>query len=153
MSLFRYTIKLEGGAAKNGSITAKTEDEARAKISSKHAVAEWVSIKADKPSPPPAKPAKPQAPKQQVPRAKSMSKLERMLYLQSGKCFFCREQLAAAEASIEHLYPRSKGGTSVEGNEVVCCAALNQVFGNMDLRAKFEFVIASGGSIKCPRGK
>lgn len=151
MSLFRYTIKLEGGTAKNGSITAKTEDEARKKVSAKHVVAEWVSIKADKPSPPTAKPVKPQAPRLQVPKSKSMSKLEKMLYLQSGRCFFCREQLSVAEASIEHLHPRSKGGTSTEGNEVVCCAALNQVFGNMDLRAKFEFVIAAGGSIKCPR--
>ena len=151
MSLFRYNVKLEGGATKNGSITAKTEEEARKNISSKHRVLEWLSIKADKPPTPPAKSVKPAKP--QTTKQKSITKLEKMLYLQAGKCFFCRHPLALSDASIEHLHPRSKGGNSTEDNEVVCCAALNQTFGNMDLRAKFDFVINAGGSITCPRKK
>lgn len=146
MSLFRYSIKLEGGTTKEGSITAKTEDEARRKISSEHKVAAWVSIKAANPAAPKPKPATPPASKPKAP-----AKLAKLLYLQAGKCFFCREPLALGDASIEHLHPRSKGGTSTEDNEVVCCTALNQTFGNMDLRAKFAFIIAAGGGIKCPR--
>lgn len=147
MSLFRYSIKLEGGATKDGSITAKTEEEARKKISAAHKVAAWVSVKAAGPAAPSApKPEKPPAPK-----PKPSTKLQRMLYLQAGKCFFCGEQLALRDASIEHLQPRSKGGGSTEDNEVVCCTALNQTFGSMGLRAKFAFVIASGGAIKCPK--
>ena len=148
MSLFRYNIRLEDGTTKNGSLTAKTEEEARKNISSKHKVSEWVSINADKPSSP--KPKSEQSEKPQATKQKSISKLEKILYLQSGKCFFCRQQLALSEASIEHLHPRSKGGSSTEDNEVVCCTALNQTFGNMDLRTKFDFVISAAGSIKCP---
>lgn len=154
MSLFRYSVKLAGGATKNGSITAKTEDEARKKVASLQPVAEWLSIAADKPKPPKPEPAKaakaPPAAKPAPLRKKPMSKLEKLLYLQSGKCFFCREPLALGDASIEHLHPRSKGGKDMDDNLVACCAALNQTFGSMDLRTKFDFIISSGGVLQCP---
>jgi 5-methylcytosine-specific restriction endonuclease McrA len=73
-----------------------------------------------------------------------------MLYLQSGKCFFCGRALKAGDASIEHLLPRSKGGGSTEENEVVCCKALNHTFGDMDLKAKFKFALEAAGNFKCP---
>lgn len=155
MSLFRYSVKLDGGATKSGSITAKTEEEARQKIYSLHSIAEWLSIAADKPKPPKPAPVKavkapPPSIKPSLLKKKPMSKLEKLLYLQSGKCFFCREALALSDASIEHLHPRSKGGKSTDDNVVVCCAALNQTFGSMDLRTKFDFLISSGGLLQCP---
>lgn len=82
---------------------------------------------------------------------KTLSKLGKLLYLQSGLCFFCGEKLAETDASIEHLHPKSRGGTSDEDNVVVCHRSLNETFGDMDLKRKFAFVLKSAGSFKCPR--
>jgi hypothetical protein len=84
-------------------------------------------------------------------KPKALSKLRKMLYLQSGRCFFCGEPLKDQEASIEHLNPKSRGGTSTEDNEVVCHASLNETFGGMDLKRKFAFVLRTAGSFKCPK--
>jgi hypothetical protein len=34
-------------------------------------------------------------------------------YQQSDRCFFCGELLKEEDASIEHLHPKSRGGTSL----------------------------------------
>lgn len=78
------------------------------------------------------------------------TKLSKMLYLQSGRCFFCGEPLRESDASIEHLNPTSRGGTRTEDNEVVCHASLNATFGSMDLKRKFEFALKAAGKFKCP---
>lgn len=83
-------------------------------------------------------------------KPKAISKLAKMLYLQSGRCFFCGEPLQEEDASIEHLNPKSRGGASIEENEVVCHRSLNETFGGMDLKRKFAFVLKSAGSFKCP---
>jgi len=93
--------------------------------------------------------AAPVPPRTQTPKA--LSKLGKLLYLQSGLCFFCGEQLAEADANIEHLNPRSRGGKSTEDNVVACHKSLNETFGDMDLKRKFAFVLKSTGSFKCPR--
>jgi len=86
-----------------------------------------------------------------VPTApKALTKLRKMLYLQGGSCFFCGQPLPEGDASIEHLNPKSRGGTSVEDNEVVCHKTLNHAFGNMDLKRKFEFVLKTKGAFRCP---
>lgn len=79
-----------------------------------------------------------------------LSKLEKMLCLQGGQCFFCKEPLAAGEASIEHLLPLTHGGTRVESNEVVCHKSVNHAFGSMDLKNKVEFILKSAGKFRCP---
>lgn len=85
------------------------------------------------------------------PKPKALSKLGKMLYLQSGCCFFCGKPLTENEASIEHLNPKSHGGTSSADNEVVCHRSLNETFGSMDLKSKFAFVLKAAGSFKCPK--
>ena len=86
-----------------------------------------------------------------APKPQSPTKLERILYLQQGKCFFCGEKLAMADANIEHLYPMSKGGMRTEDNEVVCHKTLNDTFGDLPLKQKFEFVLKAAGSFRCPK--
>lgn len=142
MGLYRYSIEAVGGKTATGQITAKTEAEARERVATKTQVRKWISIEE---VPPAASPAKPKAV-----AAASLSKLERMLYLQSGRCFFCGEQLVAKDASIEHLNPKSKGGTNGEDNVVVCHATLNAAFGSLALKQKFEFVLRSAGKFRCP---
>ena len=84
------------------------------------------------------------------PKPKSLTKLRKMLYLQSGLCFFCGKKLAENEATIEHLHPKSRGGTNSDDNEVVCHKSLNETFGAMDLKRKFEFVLKNAGAFSCP---
>jgi len=89
-----------------------------------------------------------QMPAQKTP---SLTKLEKMLYLQLNKCFFCGEKLLLPDANIEHLHPLSLGGTRTEDNEVVCHKSLNETFGDMPLKRKFEFVLKAAGSFQCPK--
>jgi hypothetical protein len=97
-------------------------------------------------APKPAPPAIATAPKPQ-----SLTRLERMLYLQQGKCFFCGEQLALEDANIEHLNPLSLGGKSTPDNLVVCHKSLNDTFGDLPLKQKFKFVLEAAGSFRCPK--
>jgi 5-methylcytosine-specific restriction endonuclease McrA len=71
---------------------------------------------------------------------KVLTKLRKILYLQGETCFFCGKPLREEDASIEHLNPKSRGGSSTEDNEVVCHKTLNQAFGDMDLKRKLDFV-------------
>jgi 5-methylcytosine-specific restriction endonuclease McrA len=82
--------------------------------------------------------------------SKALTKLRKVLYLQGGQCFFCGKPLKEEDASIEHLNPKSRGGTSTEDSEVVCHKTLNHAFGNMDLKRKFEFVLKVKGAFRCP---
>ena len=141
MSLFRYKVIVNGGVEKEGRITAKTEDEARRRVAEKLSVVEWRTLAAESP---------PVAASKAAPKPKPLSKLKKMLYLQSGRCFFCGEPLKEDQASIEHLNPTSRGGTRTEDNEVVCHATLNETFGSMDLKRKFEFTLRAAGKFKCP---
>jgi hypothetical protein len=89
----------------------------------------------------------------QAPASKSpsLTKLEKMLYLQQGRCFFCGEKLLPTDANIEHLLPISMGGKRTEDNEVICHKTLNDTFGNLPLKQKFEFVVKAAGSFRCPK--
>jgi hypothetical protein len=86
-----------------------------------------------------------------APKSQSLTKLEKMFYLQQERCFFCGEKMTLAEANIEHLHPLSKGGTRSEDNEVVCHKTLNDTFGDLPLKQKFEFVLKTAGSFSCPK--
>lgn len=174
MSLFAYTVYLADRTSKTGQVTAKTEVEAKRKILELHPLGTnlKVSVKdearrpdakkvseqpAEKAVKQPAKKAVKQAAKKTAKKAvkkkvaSGLTKLRKMLYLQSGKCFFCGEDLPLERATIEHLHPRSKGGPSTADNEVVCCAELNHTFADMELKRKFEFVLKSAGHFKCPK--
>lgn len=142
MSLYRYKVLLAGGTEKEGRITAKTPKEARERVAKEISVAEWRSLEPEGP---------PAGGGADVRKPSAASKLSRMLYLQSGRCFFCGQPLREEDASIEHLNPTSKGGTRTEDNEVVCHATLNATFGSLDLKRKFEFVLKAAGKFTCPR--
>ena len=97
-----------------------------------------------------AKPNPKLLPGSQPKSPKTLTKLRKMLYLQGGNCFFCGTPLSEDDASIEHLNPKSRGGPSAEDNEVVCHRTLNHAFGNMDLKRKFEFILKTKGTFRCP---
>jgi hypothetical protein len=78
--------------------------------------------------------------------------LERLLYAQGDDCFFCKRPLAKADASVEHLVAKAKGGGNGDDNCVVCCKAMNALFGSMSLKEKFDVVLKQKGHFKCPNG-
>jgi hypothetical protein len=154
MSLFQYKITLTGGKIRAGQITAKTEALARERLAKQFSIVSWQSIR-EKPvqqsapgkSPQPVKPA----PVAKPISAKAATRLEKLLYLQSSKCFFCGRVLTKAEASVEHLLPKSKGGSDADGNVVACCVALNRTFGSMELKEKVRIILDKAGKFTCPK--
>lgn len=76
--------------------------------------------------------------------------LERLLFLQGGRCFFCKQLLPKAEASVEHLQAVATGGTNHDDNCVACCKTLNRVLGSMPLKTKIEVVLNQNGDFVCP---
>ncbi|NHZ42791.1 HNH endonuclease [Massilia sp. CCM 8693] len=79
-------------------------------------------------------------------------RLERLMFVQGGNCFFCKSSLVKADASIEHLFATANGGGNNEENCVVCCKSLNAILGSMSLKEKVQVVLNQKGNFKCPRG-
>jgi hypothetical protein len=77
-------------------------------------------------------------------------RLERLMFVQGGACFFCKSALPKAEASIEHLFASANGGGNNEDNCVACCKSLNAILGSMSLKDKFQIVLNQRGNFKCP---
>lgn len=78
--------------------------------------------------------------------------IERLLFAQGGSCFFCRNTLPKAEASVEHLVPLTHGGRDNDENCVACCKGLNNLFGRISLKEKFQIVLNQKGTFVCPAG-
>jgi hypothetical protein len=76
--------------------------------------------------------------------------LDRLLFAQGGKCFFCAESLVRAEASVEHLVALGNGGSNHDGNCVACCKAVNALLGSMSLKEKIRVLLNQRGSFRCP---
>lgn len=76
--------------------------------------------------------------------------LDRLLFAQGGQCFFCRNQLPKAEASVEHLVASANGGSNDDGNCVACCKALNHLLGSKSIKEKMQIVLNQRGNFQCP---
>lgn len=79
-----------------------------------------------------------------------MKQLERILFAQGGRCFFCKQQLAKEKASVEHLVALANGGRNDEDNCVVCCKQLNSLLGSKSIKGKLLVVLNQHGSFICP---
>ena len=142
MGTYRYEILLSDGKIKEGHRTAKTKEKLRQRLTKEYPIVEWVSLQ--------EVPQSELAPSGKSKKPNSSKKLQKILYLQAGRCFFCGQPLNSENASIEHLNPKSKGGTNKMDNLVVCHKSLNAIFGDMELKRKFEFILKTAGSFKCP---
>jgi gamma-glutamyltranspeptidase len=78
--------------------------------------------------------------------------LDRLMFVQGGLCFFCKQPLPKAEASVEHLFASSNGGSNNDENCVACCKSVNALLGSMSLKEKFQVVLNQKGQFKCPNG-
>lgn len=77
--------------------------------------------------------------------------LDRLLFEQGGRCFFCHAPITRSEASVEHLLAVKHGGTKADGNCVACCKSLNSVLGSHTLREKFRIILSQPAPFRCPR--
>ncbi len=80
----------------------------------------------------------------------TIKQIDRLTFAQGGLCFFCKQSLSKDEASIEHLVPSAKGGNSNDENCVICCKAVNALFGCMSLKEKIQVIMNQKGSFQCP---
>ena len=78
------------------------------------------------------------------------SALDRLMFAQGGRCYFCKEVLHKAEASIEHLVASANGGNNHDDNCVACCKSINSLLGSMSLKEKIQVVLNQKGQFKCP---
>lgn len=78
--------------------------------------------------------------------------LDRLMFAQGSLCFFCRQPLPKAEASVEHLLASANGGSNNGENCVACCKSVNALLGSMSLKEKFQVVLNQKGQFKCPNG-
>ncbi|MDH5220256.1 MAG: HNH endonuclease [Betaproteobacteria bacterium] len=78
--------------------------------------------------------------------------LDRLMFAQGGLCFFCKDPIAKADASVEHLVASANGGRNDDDNCVVCCKAMNALLGSMSLKEKIQVVLNQKGHFKCPNG-
>lgn len=79
-----------------------------------------------------------------------MKQLERLLFLQGKRCFFCEQPIPLGEASVEHLVASANGGLNEDNNCVVCCKAVNAALGSLSVKAKLRAVLNQRGPFKCP---
>ena len=82
-----------------------------------------------------------------------MKPIDRLLFAQGGRCFFCQRPLLPADASVEHLVATVNGGNNTPDNCVACCKALNALLGRMSLKEKIRVILNQKGQFKCPNGR
>jgi hypothetical protein len=79
-----------------------------------------------------------------------MKRLERLLFLQGHRCFFCDEPIAEGESSVEHLVATANGGPDDDENCVACCRTVNALLGCLPLKAKLAAILRHRGRFACP---
>jgi hypothetical protein len=79
-----------------------------------------------------------------------MKRIDKLLFSQGNRCFFCNGTIPDKEKSIEHLVALSRRGENVDDNCVVCCVAVNGLLGNLSIKEKFRIMMSQGPSFSCP---
>lgn len=49
---------------------------------------------------------------------------------QKGRCWYCGKSVARERATLDHIVPRSRGGTDCNANLVMACRRCNRMKGN-----------------------
>jgi len=76
--------------------------------------------------------------------------IDRLLFMQAGKCFFCQQKLERSDATIEHLVAKSRGGGNDLENIVACCRVTNSWFGSISVKEKMRILLLHKGEFACP---
>jgi len=89
-------------------------------------------------------------PKSKSPLNMPTTPLERTMWLQGQRCFFCNGTIPKDQASVEHLVPSSLNGSDHQENLVACCKTLNGIFGSMNVKEKIRAILKQNGKFTCP---
>lgn len=79
-----------------------------------------------------------------------MKQLDRLLFLQGQRCFFCHQPISPGQASVEHIVALSNDGARDDDNCVVCCKTLNEILGNLSIKEKLKAVLNQRAAFACP---
>jgi hypothetical protein len=79
-----------------------------------------------------------------------MKQLQRLLFQQGNRCFFCDAPIPEGQASVEHLEALSNGGAKSDENSVACCKTVNSVLGNLSVKEKLRIVLGQRRAFECP---
>lgn len=60
-------------------------------------------------------------------------KLQRLRKKSKNRCFYCKKRTSIEESSVDHVTPKSKGGTATKENEVFSCKTCNKNKADMSL--------------------
>ncbi len=80
-----------------------------------------------------------------------MKQLDRLLFVQGHRCFFCSHVIPEGEASVEHLVASANGGSNNDDNCVACCTTVNTAMGSLSIKEKIQIVLNQRGTFLCPR--
>lgn len=80
-----------------------------------------------------------------------LARVDRLLFLQGGRCFFCSTPLPKEDATVEHLDAKANGGTNADNNCVACCSEINSLLGSMSLKEKIRVILNQKGEFVCPK--
>ena len=80
-----------------------------------------------------------------------LTRVDRLLFLQGGLCFFCSTPLPKEDATVEHLDAKANGGTNADKNCVACCSEINSLLGSMSLKEKIRVILNQKGEFVCPK--
>lgn len=74
-------------------------------------------------------------------------KLNKRLWKAGGDnfCFYCAEKLSRRQRTLDHLTPKSRGGTAALSNMVLACRSCNNAKSDMTLVEFNHFVMHNGG--------
>ena len=64
---------------------------------------------------------------------------QRLFMEHGGQCYWCSKNLSVEECTLDHLMPRSRGGTDALKNLVIACAPCNWGRGSMAATPKTGF--------------
>ena len=79
------------------------------------------------------------------------NRLKKVLFIQGGKCFYCKKELSIEDATLDHIVAQSLGGSNSIDNIGACCKEINQLFANATVKTKIETVLAWNGNVPCPK--
>lgn len=82
-----------------------------------------------------------------------MKQLDRLLFLQGHRCFFCDQAIPPGQASVEHIDALSNDGAKDDDNCVACCKTLNEILGNLSVKAKLKAVLNQQIAFVCPAAR
>lgn len=66
---------------------------------------------------------------------RELNQRERLLHEAAGCCIYCGRPLTPETMEVDHILPRSKGGSNDYSNKVCACPHCNSRKADMDLRA------------------